>query len=136
MPEGRVWIADFIFTTCTGPCPRMSSQMRQVQKQLGDSGVKLVSFTVDPNRDTPEVLARYAQRYEAKEGVWYFLTGPKETLHRLNRDVFKLGDVAGNLDHSTRFILVDAKGRIRGFYPTDEQGAIDRIVADARRLAE
>src|SRR2546425_3583191 len=86
--DGKIWVADFIFTTCTGPCPRMSSLMRQVQSSV--QGVKLVSFTVDPERDTPPVLAGYAERYHAESGRWYFLTGQRSELHRLARQAFKL----------------------------------------------
>lgn len=134
--EGLVWIADFIFTNCTGPCPRMTSQMHQVQTGLtGVDGVRLVSFTVDPERDTPPVLAAYASRFEARPGTWFFLTGPIDALHQLSRNAFMLGDVDGNLQHSTRFVLVDRSSKIRGFYLTSEEDAIPRIIADAKRLA-
>src|SRR5579872_173153 len=83
---GRVWVADFFFTNCPGPCPRMSSQMHQVQTALAGKDVKLVSMTVDPDRDTPEKLAKYAAFYSATPGVWYFLTGPRETLDHLGND--------------------------------------------------
>ena len=133
--KGSVWVADFIFTTCHGPCPRMTSQMRRLQQDLaGVPNVKLVSFTVDPETDTPEVLAEYARQYGAEDG-WYFLTGPRETLHQLNRHVFMLGDVQGNLDHSTRFVLVDAQGYIRGYYLSSEPEAMRRLEADVRALA-
>jgi protein SCO1 len=129
------WIADFIYTTCPGPCPRMSAQMHEVERQLADvEGVKLVSFTVDPAHDTPPVLAEYAQRFGAKPGVWFFLTGPKQTLQHLSRDAFKLGDVSGNLEHSTRFVLIDRKSQIRGYYLTSEADAIARLVADTKAL--
>jgi protein SCO1/2 len=132
---GKVWAADFMFTTCTGPCPRMSSQMRQVQTALaGEPDVRLVSFTVDPARDTPAVMARYAERYDAIAGKWFFLTGPRETLQHLDKDVFMLGDVDASLQHSTRFVLVDRKSHLRGFYLTSETDAIDRLIADARKL--
>jgi protein SCO1 len=132
--DGRVWIANFFFTNCPGPCPRMSSQMRQVQDALEATGVGLVSMTVDPARDTPEVLAEYSKHFLAKPGVWYFLTGPQAALHHLAKDVFKLGNVDGSLDHSTRFVLLDHKGQIRGYYLTSEEDAIPRIIADARAL--
>ncbi len=129
------WIADFIYTTCPGPCPRMSSQMHEVERQLADvDGVKLVSFTVDPAHDTPPVLAEYAQRFGAKPGVWFFLTGAEQTLQHLSRDAFKLGDVSGNLEHSTRFVLIDRKSQIRGYYLTSEPDAITRLVADTKAL--
>jgi protein SCO1 len=129
------WIADFIYTTCPGPCPRMSSQMHEVEKQLANvEGVRLVSFTVDPTHDTPPVLDEYAKRFGAKPGVWFFLTGPEATLQHLSRDAFKLGDVSGNLEHSTRFVLVDRKSQIRGYYLTSEPDAITRLVADTKAL--
>jgi len=136
--KGRVWIADFIFTTCTGPCPRMSSQMRRVQESLADvPGIRVVSFTVDPNRDSPDVLAAYARRQNADPARWFFLTGPAETLHMLKRQAFLLGNVDGkNLDHSTRFVLVDPQGRVRQYYDTSEPASIPTLIADARRLAD
>jgi len=134
--KGRVWIANFIFTTCSGPCPRMTSQMSQVQKGLaGLEGVKLVSFTVDPARDTPEALAAYAARFGAQRDRWFFLTGAPETLDHLSRKAFLLGSVDGRLDHSTRFVLVDQQGRVRKYYDTTEAGAVRDAVADAARLA-
>ena len=133
--RGVNWIADFIYTTCPGPCPRMSSQMHQVEKAFdGDSKVKFVSFTVDPEHDTPPVLDEYGKRFGAKPGVWFFLTGHQDTLHYLSRDVFKLGDVDGNLEHSTRFVLVDKKSQLRGFYLTSEPDAIDRLIEDTKTL--
>jgi len=135
--RGKVWIADFIFTNCAGPCPRMSAQMRQLDTALhGLKDLRFVSFTVDPARDTPEVLARYAERYQAEPGVWYFLTGPQATLHNLSRNVFTLGDVNGDLQHSTRFVLIDRQSRVRGFYLTSDEDAIPRLIADAKRISQ
>lgn len=135
--KGRVWIADFIFTNCTGPCPRMTSQMHQVQTALaGVDGVRLVSFTVDPTRDTPPVLAAYADRFKAQPGTWFFLTGAQDALQQLSRNAFMLGDVDGTLQHSTRFVLVDRESKIRGFYLTSEEDAIPRLIADTKQLAE
>jgi protein SCO1/2 len=131
---GHVWVANFMFTNCPGPCPRMSSQMHEVQTALAGQDVKLVSMTVDPDRDTPEKLAKYAAFYSATPGVWYFLTGPRETLNHLGKDVFKLNPVDGSFDHSTRFALVDRKSQIRGFYLTSEPDAIKRVIADAKAL--
>jgi len=130
----HVWVADFIFTNCPGPCPRMSSQMRQVQTALAVNDVRLVSFTIDPARDTPEALSAYALRYTARPGIWYFLTGPVESLRHLDRDVFHLGDIDGTLQHSTRFVLMDRKSRVRGYYLTSEPDAIDRLISDAKSL--
>lgn len=134
---GSVWVANFIFTNCMGPCPRMTGQMRQVQNAVSDfKDVRLVSFTVDPARDTPQVLADYARRNKADTAQWSFLTGPQETLHQLKRNAFLLGDVSGQLEHSTRFALVDRRGRIRAFYDTTEPGAVKRVIRDVERLRE
>jgi protein SCO1 len=134
--KGKVWLADFIFTTCMGPCPRMSSQMKQVQaatENLND--LRLVSFTVDPANDTPEALAAYAKRYSARPGRWFFLTGAPETLHALSMDTFMLGKVDGaQMDHSTRFVLVDRQGRVRKYYTTTEGFEIPELVLDIKAL--
>ncbi len=131
----KIWIADFVFTNCPGPCPRMSSQMHQVETALaGDDTVRFVSFTVDPVRDTPAVLAAYAQHFEATPGKWFFLTGAEAELNRMSRGVFMLGNVDGSLEHSTRFVLIDGSGRIRGYYLTSEAEAIPTLIADTKRL--
>jgi protein SCO1 len=134
--DGSVWIADFIFTTCQGPCPRMSSQMAKLRNTLPRESVRFVSFTIDPDRDTPPVLAEYAKRFQAHPAQWHFLTGTRQDLNRLSFHTFKLGNVDGNLEHSSRFVLVDAKGRIRGFYDTSDPEALKQIAADVRRLLE
>src|ERR1035437_5352853 len=136
--HGKVWIADFIFTNCAGPCPRMSAQMRRVDTALRPDikDLRLVSFTVDLSRDTPEVLARCAEHYQAEPGVWFFLTGPQAALHNLARNVFLLGDVNGDLEHSTRFVLIDRQSRVRGYYLTSDEDAIPKLIADAKRVAK
>jgi protein SCO1/2 len=132
--KNTVWIADFIYTTCPGPCPRMSSQFHQVEDALAGTDVKLVSFTVDPEHDTPAVLAEYGQHFGAKTGTWYFLTGSIDALHHLSRDVFMLGDVDGTLEHSTRFLLIDRTERVRGYYTSSDEDAVPRLIADAKAL--
>jgi len=113
----------------------MSSQMHQVQSALAsDDTVRFVSFTVDPARDTPPVLAAYAQHFEATPGKWFFLTGAIPDLNRMSRGVFMLGNVDGSLEHSTRFALIDRSSRIRGYYQTSDPESIPTLIADARRL--
>ena len=134
---GKIWIADFIYTTCPGPCPMISSRMSETQKPLGDTDVKLVSFSVDPQHDTPAVLRGYAERLNAQPGRWEFLTGDKATIYRLSRDDFKLavadGETAGPI-HSTRVILVDRNGAIRGYYDATDADAVTRLLADTNHL--
>lgn len=134
--EGSVWVADFIYTTCPGPCPRMSAQMRGVQSAVQSlPAVKLLSFTVDPKHDSPAALAAYAIRYHAEPGRWFFLTGDQPALETLCRNGFKLGDVDGSLVHSTRFVLVDGNSRVRGFYNTSEDdAAVAKLLHDIRTL--
>ena len=132
---GKVWVADFIFTNCPGPCPMMSSRMRQVQTATSDlPGVRLISFTVDPARDTPRVLTAYSKHFLAQPGRWFFLTGEPSRLNELGLNAFHLNTVDGNLDHSTRFALVDRRGQIRGYYSFDDDGFPKGLIADVRRL--
>jgi len=132
---GRVWVADFVFTTCQGPCPRMSSHMRQIQDAT-DKSVQLVSFSVDPENDTPPALAAYAKGFGADLSRWHFLTGEKSVLNSLGKDTFKLQSVGEGVDHSTRFVLVDAKGRIRRYYGLADSGVVSKIAKDAAALAK
>jgi protein SCO1 len=130
---GHVWVADFVFTNCEASCPRMSSKMRALQNAT-DAKVRLISFTVDPDRDTPQVLAAYAQRFNADGSRWSFLTGGKQALNALDQDAFKLGTIGTEIEHSTRFALVDRKGRIRGYYGIAEGDAVAKIAHDAKQL--
>jgi protein SCO1 len=133
--EGHVWVADFMFTTCPGPCPRMSSQMHQIQKATAKTpDVKLVSFTVDPAHDTPAVLAAYGKHFLADPGRWYFLTGLQQTLNTLGLAGFKLNSVDGSLNHSTRFVLVDRTARIRGYYDSSDDGFPQNLLRDLQQL--
>jgi protein SCO1 len=133
--DGHVWVADFMFTTCPGPCPRMSSQMHQIQKATENaSDVKLVSFTVDPAHDTPAVLAAYGKHFLADPARWYFLTGSQKNLSDIGLAGFKLNAVDGSLNHSTRFVLVDRQARIRGYYASSEDGFLNMLLNDLRQL--
>jgi protein SCO1/2 len=132
--QSTIWVADFFFTNCPGPCPMMNAKLKQVQTYLTGTGIKILSFTVDPANDTPPVLFQYSRHFDARAGTWYFLTGPRQTLQVLSKDAFKLGDVDDTLDHSTRFVLVDRKGRIRAYYLSTEQHVVDQLVADAKAL--
>ena len=133
--HGKVWVADFIYTNCPGPCPRMTSQMHQVEQQVRDfEDVRLVSFSVDPDRDTPVALTAFAHRFGGPTPQWYFLTGSPATLHLLARDVFKIGDLIAVMDHSTKFMLVDKTGHLRGYYSSFDQEGIPSLLNDVKRL--
>jgi len=132
---GHVWVADFVYTTCTGPCPMMSSTMHRVQTSTENEmrDVKLVSITVDPEHDTPPVLAEYAKHFKYDPSRWYFLTGDKDHLTDLGL-AMKLQTVDGSLTHSTRFVLIDRQMRIRGFYTTGEDTFMPKLMHDIRQL--
>src|SRR5437016_3951019 len=134
--RGKIWIADFIYTTCPGPCPMISSRMSELQKPFEKTDVHLVSFSVDPAKDTPQVLRGYAERLQAQPGRWDFLTGPRSTIYNLSRNGFKLavGEEKGIPVHSTRMILVDRQGAIRGYYDAAEPDAVTKLVADTTHL--
>jgi protein SCO1/2 len=132
---GKVWIAAFIYTHCNGPCPLMSARMRRLQEATAAvPNLRLVSFTVDPERDTPPVLAAYAGRFHAQPGRWFFLTGSQAELQRLNRQALKLGDVDATLEHSTRLVLVDGRSHIRGYYHSGDPDSIAKLMDDIGRL--
>ena len=130
--DGHVWVANFVFTHCTGPCPTMSRQMRQIQAQ--SQTVRLVSFSVDPANDTPAALAAYASNFKPDHSRWRFLTGDQALLNEIALQAFKLNSVDGSLTHSTRFALVDRKRQIRGYYITTEDGFMTQIMHDIRQL--
>jgi protein SCO1/2 len=132
---GHVWVADFIFTTCQGPCPMMSSNMSRLQASTAATpDVKLVSFTVDPEHDTPAVLSEYGKHFKAEAARWRFLTGDLARLSAVGLQGFHLNSVDGGLEHSTRFALVDRRGRIRGYYSSGEDGFLKNLLRDIRSL--
>jgi protein SCO1 len=133
--EGKVWVADFFFTNCPGPCPRMANQLSRVQEaSKGLADVRLVSISVDPERDTPEVLKAYAKRQKAAPGRWYFLNGRNDLVKSLMSEAMYLGDAGTMQDHSTRFVLVDQRMRLRGFYDSFAADGIDKLIQDLEQL--
>ena len=135
---GKIWIADFVFTSCPGPCPMISSRMSEMQRPLENSDVHLVTFTVDPETDTPEVLRDYAERLHARPGRWEFLTGEKDAIFNLTRDGFKLAVADGTDEngpiHNTRAALVDRRGTIRGYYDMTATDGVTKLLADTSHL--
>jgi protein SCO1/2 len=136
---GKIWIADFIFTRCPGPCPIISTRMSELQRPLEKSDVHFISISVDPENDTPEVLRTYAEKLRVQPGRWDFLTGSREAIYSLSRDGFKLGVSDGSEEegvpvHSTRFVLVDWRGTIRGYYDALAPDAVTKLLADTNHL--
>lgn len=138
---GHVWIANFMFTSCPDICPVLTERMVALRSRLAPRGgaLRYVSFSVDPETDTPEVLARYARKHGADHEDWSFLTGELGAVRRVVVEGFKQAmepllsaDKPANVLHGSHFVLVDAKGVIRGYYPSDTDGA--REIADAVSL--
>jgi protein SCO1/2 len=132
---GKVWIADFIYTTCPAACPMMSSKMSGIHKQLaGQPDVRIVSFSVDPLHDTPSALKQFGSHYGGATNDWIFLTGTPDTVHLLAYTTFHVGDVLGKIEHSTKFILVDKRGHIRGYYSSIDPEGIPALLDDLDAL--
>jgi protein SCO1 len=142
--RGKVWAAAFFFTRCPTICPRITGRMRDLQRAAQSQGVplQLVSFSVDPENDTPEVLAAYAKRYDVDLTSWRFLTGDLEVVRKTSEQGFKLAldgkptpgaDHLG-LFHGSHLVLVDGGGQIRGYYRTSEDAQMKQLLDDAARL--
>ena len=131
---GKVWIVDFFFTRCPGPCPVMTSRMAEVSRALNKTkDVRLVSVSIDPTHDTPEVLAQYASRLNADPGRWIFLTAPQKEIEDFTqRGMLQvLAKDPNNVPtHSTRFLVIDREGRIRKSRNLDEPELVQKLFMD------
>lgn len=143
--RGQIWIADVIFTRCPLQCIRMTKRMSELQDALPkDKSIKFISITADPEFDTPTVLRNYAQQYGADQNRWWFVTGLKREINRLAVDGLKLvvykkkpeeREVPADLFlHSTKFVLVDAHGRIRGWFDGENPESKPEIVRAVKML--
>ena len=140
---GHVAVVDFVFTHCTSSCPRLTKRMGELQSRLARDGsdARLVSFSVDPENDTPPVLAAYAAKAGADLGRWTFVTGPADDVTKVVVQGFKMsaakvakGAADYDVVHGDWFVLVDRQGRIRGYYATDDPDGMTRVGDDAERL--
>jgi len=141
--RGKIWIADFIYTSCTDTCPLQTGMMARLQQEYAaKADVQLVSLTVDPERDTPQTLSLYAARYKADAKRWFFLTGQRDRIIRLIQDGFHLSvatvpgnaESSGVIPHSPRFVLIDKNANIRGYYDSRELEAFVRLKNDVETL--
>ena len=138
--NGKVVVNDFFFASCGGTCPRMTSQLTRVQEAFrGNPDVAIVSYTVDPARDSVASLQTYAQRFHADTAQWKFITGKKKNLYDLARYGFFLPVEPGNGDsedfiHSDQLVLVDRHARIRGYYGGTDSAAVDSLIVDIKTL--
>jgi protein SCO1 len=143
--DGKVWVAAFMFTRCPTVCPEMIRRMRGIQEQARARGVplSLVSFSVDPENDTPEVLRTFVRERGLDTANWRFLTGDSAVIRQTAEQGFKIG-VEGTpragaehfgITHGTHLVLLDGKRTIRGYYQSSDAERVDALLADAERLA-
>ena len=141
--RGKPFIANFFFTSCPTACPALTKKMKGLQDQLDGEDVRLISFSVDPEVDTPEKLRAYAKKYGADHKMWTFITGEtKEIQNTINKGFRvrageRIDTPGGGYDimHAAHFVLVDGEGFIRGYY-RDEEEPLKSLVKDARNLAD
>ena len=138
--RGTIWIADFIYTECQDTCPLQSAEMARLQDELSAQKVKLLSFSVNPDKDTPSVLSQYADRFRASSDRWLFLTGGQEEIKNLVQNGFRLSVATASTDpgvilHSPRFVLIDRQAQIRGYYDSRDNEALQRLRRDVAILA-
>ncbi len=141
--RGKVWVVDFIFTSCPDVCPVLTTQMANLHRRIDSDDVRFVSVSVDPAHDTPERLREYAARYRADTSRWSFLTGDPESMRLTLERAFaqpvgertEIGDGRYDILHAGRFMLIDRRGRLRGLYETNAEG-LGRLEHDALRLVD
>ncbi len=139
-----ITVVDFFFTSCPTICPKLTKNLHTLQKRLDKKGwseVGILSITVDPEHDSPAVLRKYIRDKGVDTGRWTFLTGKRETIYELGREGFmvsarKDSGAPGGYLHSGRFILLDRKRRIRGFYDGTKAGSLDELMADIETLRD
>jgi len=144
--DGKVVVAEYFFTTCKSICPIMNRQMQRVQDQFnGEDRFEILSFTVDPESDTPQAMLAYAKSHGYSPGQWHFITGPKEDLYKLARTSFfvlkpaeaqNLGDAGSDFIHTNNFVLVDQNRQIRGYYDGTSVAEVDQLIRDIEILLE
>lgn len=142
--RGTPWLAAFMFTRCPSICPRITERMKEVQSALQAESLTahLVSITVDPDHDTPEVLQKYGERYQIDTKSWSFWTGPYQTIAQAAEAGFKVG-ISGQategadhlgITHGSHLILVDGEGKIRGYYGSFDEDLLPRLLSDVRKV--
>ena len=133
--EGKVYVTDFFFTSCPTICPKMSQQMLRIQERFRENQeVLLLSHSVDPSYDTPEVLSAYAQKLDIDTEKWQLLTGNWKDVYGIADEylvsVAKDSTVPGGYIHGGHFILLDEQRRIRGYYDGTQEKQVDRLMND------
>jgi protein SCO1/2 len=144
--KGKIYVAEYFFTTCKSICPIMNKQMQRVQTAFeGNSTFEILSFTVDPKNDGPKQMLAYAKAHGYQPGQWHFITGDKKNLYSLARTSFfvlkpaeaaNLGDAGSDFIHTNNFVLVDQDRHIRGYYDGTNAAEVDQLILDIEKLLE
>ena len=138
--SGKIWVANYFFTSCPTICPAMMRNMQLIQEAyLNDPEVEILSFTVDPKRDIPSRFTKYAKNFHVISHKWHLLTGDKMDLYRLARKGFFLSATAGDggptdFIHSEHFVLIDGQGRIRFYYDGTDINHVKQLIKDIAKL--
>jgi cytochrome oxidase Cu insertion factor (SCO1/SenC/PrrC family) len=136
--RGKVWIGSFVFTRCAGPCPIIMSKLAGLQEKLPEQNIKLVSFTVDPEFDTPAILKQRADEMHAEPGKWTFVTGEKSAVEETLHEMLQPNPEQGKdepLMHDTHLFLFDAQGKCHKRYSIDDADEMNQLVTDAKAMA-
>ena len=133
--KGHVWIGSFFFATCPTVCPQQNQHLAELQQQLGDRDITIVSITTDPENDTPAKLRAYAQKYNADPEKWKFLTGDLLHIKRIAGEYFETGFM-DKANHTTKLMLVDKWGNVRGKYSWNDADELLQLQIDAQKLLE
>lgn len=136
--DGKVYVADFIYTSCEASCPMMTSQLTKVQDAVSsDEPFRIVSFSLDPENDSVPVLKSFADKFKANDETWHFLTGDKDSIYQLGTDGFMqsvLADTGSMINHTQKLILVDQRSMIRGFYNSMDSIELQLLIRDIHYL--
>lgn len=138
--EGEVYVANFFFTVCPTICPDMTNTLKAVQSAFEEEdGVVLISHSVDPGRDSVPVLHAYAEEFGIKPDKWHLVTGDKKEIYLMARNDYMLPVMEGDggpfdFIHSERAVLIDKKGRIRGYYDATEKKEVGKLITDIEKL--
>ncbi len=134
--KGKIWVAQFFFSRCVGVCPVTTAHLAQIHRAyVLEKDIQLVSITVDPDNDQGETLLEYGKKFQANPDKWYFLSGDISDIQKLSEKGFGLAASQDNmLNHSNRFVLVDADATIRGYYDGMEQKSTDQLFRDIAKL--
>ena len=138
--KNKVWVADYFFTSCASSCPKLTRSLRNVEVQFAnDDNVRLVSFSVDPEHDTPARLTAYTKLFDVRTGQWQFLTGDKKALYSFARNGLLISATDGDggkndFIHSSNLVLIDKDGHIRGYYDGTSNSDVQQLVKDIKRL--